>query len=212
MVKVNGKIVTKLGTKVDPNKDTIKFKNKLIKISDKKVYLLLHKPAGYICTAKDTHERKTIFELLPKTERLFSIGRLDKDSEGLIIVTNDGDLSYLLTHPKYGIEKEYYVECRGQVSKGEKEKLEKGIMVERKKTSPCKIKIIEATEKKTRLRITIHEGRKRQIRNMFEIIGHKVHYLQRTRIGDIKFKGLAKGKFRSLKKDEIAKFLKQKKL
>ena len=203
LVKVNEEVISTLGTQVDPETDSVKFKNKIIELEEENVYLLLNKPAGFLSTCKDTHERKTILDLVPAHKRLFPIGRLDKESEGLIILTNNGNLTYKLTHPKHHIEKEYLIECKGKLTPTEKEKLEKGIMLNGKKTAPCQIHIQGG-----QIFITIHEGRKRQIRNMFEIIGHPVHYLQRIRIGHIKLDNLKRGDFRVLKKKEIEPFLK----
>lgn len=206
LVKVNGKIITTLGHKIDPEKDIVAFKNQeLIADHEPHIYLLLNKPSGYLCTSSDTHQRKTIFDLLPQNQRLFSVGRLDKETEGLLIVTDDGDLTYKLTHPKHHIEKEYMVVCRGSLDNAKKEQLEKGVLLEGKKTAPCKIDI-KSKGDSTTLHITIHEGRKRQIRNMFEIIGHNVHYLKRIRIGHLKLANLAIGQYRPLSGKELDKF------
>lgn len=206
LVKVNGETITTLGYKIDPENDRVSFKNReLFGETEQHTYLLLNKPAGYICTASDTHKRKTIFDLLPQEKRLYSIGRLDKETEGLLIVTDDGDLTYKLTHPKYHVEKEYLVICLGSLSNEKKVMLEKGIMLDGKKTAPCKIDVKNAGDSTT-LHITIHEGRKRQIRNMFEIIGHKVHYLKRIRIGHLGLANLAIGQYRPLSEKELDKF------
>lgn len=206
LVKVNGKTIDELGYKVDPATDQVSFKGKKIQPSAKHTYLLLNKPAGYLSTCADTHERKTILDLLPTNNRLFPVGRLDKETEGLLIVTDDGNLTFKLTHPKHHIEKEYLVICKGELPQEKKSQLEKGIMLEGKKTAAAKIAIKKISPQETTLQITIHEGRKRQIRNMFEIIGHKVHYLKRVRIGHLKLGNLPSGQYRHLTEKELAIF------
>ncbi len=206
LVKVNGKIVNTLGSKVDPEKDEVIFDEKVLgKTSTKHIYLMLNKPAGYLSTCADTHQRKTILDLLPKEHRLFPVGRLDQETEGLLLVTDDGDLTFKLTHPKHHIEKEYQVICEGVLSPDKAKKLEEGVLIGNKKTAPAQVSI-QKTGSNTTVHITIHEGRKRQIRNMFEIIGHKVHYLKRIRIGHLKLDDLPMGKYRHLSTKELDKF------
>lgn len=206
LVQVNGRVIDELGYKIDPEKDEVLFANKKIQPTVKHTYLLLNKPAGYLSTCSDPQARKTILDLLPKNNRLFPVGRLDKETEGLLMVTDDGSLTYRLTHPKHHIEKEYIVICQGELSAEKKSELETGILLDNKKTASAEIVIKKTGNNKTTLHITIHEGRKRQIRNMFEIIGHRVHYLKRIRIGHIKLGNLPSGQYRRLTDEELAIF------
>ena len=164
-----------------------------------KTYLAFNKPAGYISTRKDELGRKTIMDLLPKIPNLKPVGRLDKDTEGLMFISNDGYFINHLTHPKYECEKEYYVEYEGFFTEQDKRKLERGIVIEGRITAPAKI----SNQKESSLNIIIHEGRKRQIRNMFATLSHPVKYLKRVRIGSIKLGSLKKGEHRKLTKSEI---------
>lgn len=206
LVQVNGKVIDELGYKIDPEKDEVLFADKKVEPSQQHTYLLLNKPAGYLSTCSDPQARKTILDLLPKNNRLFPVGRLDKETEGLLIVTDDGSLTYRLTHPKHHIEKEYIVICQGELSAEKKSELKTGILLDNKKTASAEIVIKKTGNNKTTLHITIHEGRKRQIRNMFEIIGHRVHYLKRIRIGHIKLGNLPSGQYRRLTDEELAIF------
>ncbi len=202
-VKLNGKILKKLGINIDIEKDEIEIDNKKIKKTFKKIYLALHKPAGYITTRNDEFDRKTVMELLPEIENLKPVGRLDKDTEGLLLFSNDGDFINHFTHPKFECDKEYQAEIKGELTNQEKEKLEKGIILDGKKTKEAKIKIIKKSKENTILIITIQEGRKRQIRKMFDYLKHPVKYLKRLRIGKIKLGSLKKGEFKFLNKTEL---------
>lgn len=192
-ISANNK-TAKIGQSIDPLKDRIKIDNKLIKPLEKRITIMLNKPAGYITTKKDPHAKKTVMDLIPYTD-LFPIGRLDKDTEGLLLLTNDGDLAYKLTHPKFEHEKQYMVELKKPITQSEIQKLEKGIIIDNKKTAPCKI----TNHKENKLNITLHEGRKRQIKRMFEYLGNKVIYLYRLRIGKLKLGNLKKGTYKIIK-------------
>lgn len=201
-VSVNGEIVTKLGTQIDPESNPkVAVDGEIIKPKKGTITLMLNKPSGYITTRSDTHSRKTVMDLIPYKD-VFPVGRLDRDTEGLLLLTNDGDLAYKITHPKFKHEKEYIVKSKNELTEDQKNKLEKGVTIDGKKTSPCKV-----TMKKGVCHITIHEGRKRQIRRMFEEIGNPVIYLMRVRIGKLPLGSLKKGKFRILNADEIDKLL-----
>lgn len=202
-VFVNDKKITELGTQIDSQKDKVKVLNKIIKAQTKFNYFALNKPSGYITTRNDEFKRKNIMDLLPKIENLKPIGRLDKDTEGLILISNDGDFINKITHPKFECEKEYFVKITGQLSAEEKIKLEKGINIEKRRTAPAKIIIDKTGKSQTHLKIVIHEGRNRQIRKMFASINHPVKYLQRIRIGHLTLDGLEKGKYRDLTQKEI---------
>ncbi|MBI4231892.1 rRNA pseudouridine synthase [Candidatus Peregrinibacteria bacterium] len=202
-VKLNGKIIKKLGTEIDETKDLIEVKGKPIKANNEKLYIALNKPSGYVTSRNDEQNRKTVMELVPKNKNLKPVGRLDLNTEGLLLLSNDGDFINKLTHPKYECEKEYYVTIEGELTPREKKRLEQGILIEGKRTSKAFLKITESSKSETFLRIVIHEGRKRQIRKMFASVNHPVKYLQRVRIGQIKLGTLKKGSYRLLTNQEI---------
>ncbi|MBU1043471.1 MAG: rRNA pseudouridine synthase [Candidatus Omnitrophica bacterium] len=203
-VKLNGQTVTALGTQADITKDKILFNGKLL-ITEKKIYVLLHKPVGYTTTIKDPHAEKLITELFPDIpERLFPVGRLDKDTSGLLILTNDGNLSFKLTHPKFEINRIYEVKVQKGLSAQTIKKIEAGgLEIEDYVTSKCKIKVRSRTKANTDLVITLTEGRKREIRKMFSLFGHPVINLKRIRFGKLELGSLQVGKWRYLKRSEI---------
>lgn len=202
-VFLNGERVTKLGTDVDFRKDKITIGGEKIKAKKDFIYLALNKPKGYISTRKDDLNRKTVMDLVPKIKNLKPVGRLDKDSEGLLLFSNDGNFINKLTHPKYECQKVYLVELKEKLSDENKEKLEKGIKISGKRTSPATITIKSRSENKTTLIIKIYEGRNRQIRKMFAYFEHPVKYLQRISIGKIQLGSLARGSYRKLTQSEI---------
>ncbi len=202
-VKVNGQVISEPSTEVDPQKDTIECDGKVIQGKGYS-YLLLNKPAGYVTTKEDRFAEKTVFELLPQEyQHLVPVGRLDQDTEGLLLFTNDGDLTFGLTHPKFNIDKVYFVRIKGKLEQRHKTLLENGIMLEGKKTSPAKINNIKITGPQTELFITIHEGRKRQIRLMFAELGYPVVYLKRMAQGPLTLGNLPAGQWRELEQKEI---------
>ena len=205
-VTVNGKKVTVLGTKINPSRDRVCVDQKSVSLPGKYVYLLLNKPAGYITSVSDPQNRPTVMDLLPQTgERVYPVGRLDLNTEGLLLLTNDGKMAYRLTHPRYEVKKTYQVEARGVPSQEKLKELERGIYLEEGKTSPAGIKLIEADPANnwSRLEVEIHEGRKRQIRRMFDYTGCPVKSLKRTRLSFLTLKGLKKGEYRFLSQEEI---------
>jgi pseudouridine synthase len=205
-IKVNGKIITDLATDINPEKDEVTAQDKLVKIPTRKIYLMLNKPQGYLVTFSDPFKRKTIFELLPKfSERVFSIGRLDKSSCGLLLLTNDGDLANKIMHPKLKIPKVYLVKVKGKLSQSQINKLRSGVTLEDGKTLPAKvfIKNYNKSQDTTKLRMTIFEGRNRQIRRMIKQIGCQTIYLKRVQIGGIRLGRLAEGNWRFLKSKEL---------
>lgn len=203
-VKVNGKVITEPGFNVDPFKDRITFKGIAVAAQKKKTYLLLNKPKGVITTVADTHDRKTVLDLVPKGgQRLYPVGRLDKDTSGLLLLTNDGDIAYKLTHPKFEVDRVYEVVLKGRLEDSKIKKLEKGVYLGIIRTAPCKIHILNRSLKKTLLKITLHEGRKRQIRNMFQISGCPVMQLKRIKFGPLELRGLKTGECRVLRKSEV---------
>ena len=210
-VKVNGEIVTKLGTKINPDKDTVEYNGKRIEASKKEyTYILLNKPIDYVTTVKDQFNRKTVLDLVKTNKRLVPVGRLDMYTSGAIILTDDGDFVYKVTHPKHEIEKTYNVTIVGKVSNEEVEKLRNGVDIGGFITNKANVKILKIDEQKniSRLQITIHEGKNRQIRKMCEAIGKKVLSLHRSKIGSISVKELKIGTWRYLKKSEIENLLK----
>lgn len=204
-VKVNGEVVTELGTKIKPEKDVIEFENKKVRENTKHVYILLNKPIGYVTTADDQFGRDTVLELVKVKERIVPVGRLDMYTSGALILTNDGDFVYKVTHPKHEIEKTYTVTVKGIVQNSKVEQLRQGVQIEDYITKPAKVKILKTdTEKNiSRLEITIHEGKNRQVRKMCEAIGRKVLALHRSKIGGIGVKDLELGKWRYLSPKEV---------
>ena len=211
-VKVNNQIVTELGVKVNPEKDIVKFEDKEIKPTSKMVYILLNKPIGYVTTADDQFGRDTVLDLGKVQERIVPVGRLDMYTSGALILTNDGDFVYKVTHPKHEIEKTYTVTVKGIIKNEEVEQLRKGVKIDDYITKPAKVKILKTdTEKNiSRLEIVIHEGKNRQVRKMCESVGRKVLALHRSKIGKIEVKDIALGKWRYLKDGEIQELLKNK--
>jgi len=209
-VKVNGKIITELGTKIDPEKDIIEFENKLIKENSKNVYILLNKPIGYVTTSDDQFGRDTVLDLVKVKERIVPVGRLDMYTSGALILTNDGDFVYKVTHPKHEVEKTYTVTIKGIVQNNEVEQLRNGVKIEDYTTKPAKVKILKTDIEKdiSRLEITIHEGKNRQVRKMCEAVGRKVLALHRSKIGNIGVKDIEIGKWRYLNSKEIEQLIK----
>lgn len=207
-VKVNGKVVSELGTKVDEDKDIVEFDSKVVKKAEKNVYIMLHKPEGCVTTAKDQFDRKTVLEYLTDVkERVYPVGRLDYDTSGLLILTNDGDLTYRLTHPKHNVEKTYIAKVEEAPTKEEMKKFEKGLYIDGHKTAPAKIFIAKTDGRLVSLKIIIHEGRNRQVRKMCSAINHPVIHLKRIATGKLFLGELKKGEYRYLTDEEV-KYLK----
>ena len=201
-VKINGKICAP-GDNVE-NDDTVTVNGKIVSVIKKYDYYVMNKPKGYVCTVKDDKGRKTVMDLLPaKTKRLFPVGRLDYDSEGLLLLTNDGDLTFKLTHPKNEIPKTYLVKTEKPVSDDDMSKLRSGVYIDGVKTKKCNVRLIETTKINSKLHITITEGRNRQVRKMFEAINNNVSFLKRIKIGDLTLTGLNRGEIRQLTAREI---------
>jgi len=203
-VKVNGIVIKELGTKIDPEKDIVFVDNKRIKAVEKKIYIILNKPEGYVTSLKDTHNNKVVLDLVKNIkERIFPVGRLDKDTSGLLIMTNDGDLAYKLTHPKHEVWKKYIALVKGHPDNTKLEMLRNGIDIDGRLTSKAHVKLVKKNTRTTLLEIAIHEGRNRQVRKMCEHIGHPVIDLKRVSIGNIRLDGLEKGKWRYLNEKEV---------
>lgn len=209
-ISVNDKVVTELGTKINPSEDKVTYNEQIVEKQDEKVYILLNKPIGYVTTVKDQFNRDSVLDLVKTNKRLVPVGRLDMYTSGALILTNDGDFVYKVTHPKHEIEKTYTVTITGIVTIEEVEKLRNGIKIEDYITKPAKVKILKTDEEKnqSRLEITIHEGKNRQVRKMCEAINHKVLALHRSKIAGIGVKDIEIGKWRYLNKKEVEKVLK----
>lgn len=207
-VKVNEEVVKELGTKINPNLDEVIYNGKKVETNNEKIYILLNKPIGYVTTAKDQFNRNSVLDLVKIKERIVPVGRLDMYTSGALILTNDGDFVNKVIHPSKKIDKTYIVTIKGEITKEEINNLEEGVIIDEYKTKPAKVKIIkqDKEKKQTRIAITIHEGRNRQIRKMCKSIGKKVLALHRTQIGNINVKDLEIGKWRYLSIDEINSF------
>jgi 23S rRNA pseudouridine2605 synthase len=202
-VFINGKKLKDLGQKINPEEDEISIKDKKIIPYQEKIYLMLNKPPGYVTTRHDEKNRKTVMDLIPKNKNLKPVGRLDKDTEGLLLFSNDGEFINEFTHPKFECKKIYLVKILSELSSSEKLQLEKGIEINGEKTYPAKINIVKKSPKKTILKIQIHEGKNRQIRKMFSKINHNVEYLKRLQIGKLSLGSLKKGTYKILTKKDL---------
>lgn len=203
LVKKNGKLCS-VGEEIDIINDKITVEGRPVNIVKSFDYYIMNKPKGYVCTVKDDKDRKTVMDLLPKNiARVYPVGRLDYDSEGLLIFTNDGDLAFKLTHPKNEIPKTYLVKTEKPVSDKDLSFLRSGVVIDGIKTKKCNVTLIETNKKGSRLHVTITEGRNRQVRKMFEAVNNSVDFLKRIKIGDLKLTGLNRGEIRKLTKEEI---------
>jgi pseudouridine synthase len=203
VVKINGKICS-LGDEVDISSDSVTVNGKLVNVVRKYEYYIMNKPKGYVCTVKDDKGRKTVMDLLPSNDkRLFPVGRLDYDTEGLLILTNDGDLTFKLTHPKNEVPKTYLVKTEKPISNEDLIKLRSGVFIDGVKTKKCNVKLLETTKEGSRLYVTITEGRNRQIRKMFEAVNNNVDFLKRIKVGELTLTGLNRGEVRKLSPKEI---------
>ena len=203
-VKVNGNVVTSPGFNVDHEKDVITVNGEYV-VRPEKIYIAINKPEGVLCSLKDDFNRKIITDLIPDIkERVYPVGRLDYNTEGLILLTNDGELANRLIHPKYKVEKTYHVLIKGYISKDELKKLENGMTLEEnEKLLPAKCKILNISKKTSLLEIIIKEGKKRQIRRMFQQLGYEVKKLRRVKFGPIKLGKMKKGEWKFLTKNEV---------
>lgn len=213
-VEVNGEIVTELGTKINPDIDKVTYNGEIVENKEEKVYILLNKPIGYVTTSNDQFNREKVLDLVKVKERIVPCGRLDMYTSGALILTNDGDFVYKITHPKHEITKTYTVTVKGIITNEEVEKLKNGVEIEDNgimyKTKEAKVKILKTDLEKdiSRLEIVIHEGKNRQVRKMCEAINRKVLALHRSKIGEISVKDLKLGTWRYLKKFEVDKLIK----
>ena len=203
-IAVNGRIVAIPGSVVDETLDEITFDGKKVALPDESVYILLNKPAGYLVTCKDNFRRPIVLDLVRKYRQLVRpVGRLDFDSSGLLILTGDGELAFRLAHPRYKIDKKYLVKCDGFMSDEDIERLRKGVELDDGMTWPANIELISRSKNSSRFYFTIHEGRKRQIKRMCQVLGHSVATLRRVEYGGIKLGNLKAGAYRILKQEEV---------
>ena len=203
-VKVNGQIVREMGVKVEIGADKVFLDGEELKITTKKYYIMLNKPAGYVTTVKDQFDRPCVTDLIDLKARVVPVGRLDYETEGLLLLTNDGDFNYRVTHPKFNTPKTYYVEINGGITIKGLAQLRRGVKIDGVMTSPAEVEMIDADKGKTTFYITIHEGRNRQVRKMFEAVGCHVSYLKRIKIGNIELGNVPVGHWRYLTSHEIS--------
>lgn len=202
LIKINNEIINTLGVKINPDKDIIFYRDKKIE-PQKNIYLMLNKPVGYITTMHDEFNRPNVSQLININQKIFPVGRLDFNTSGLLLFTNDGDLAYKLAHPKHNINKVYIAKIKGQIKNYDLDKFRNGIVIDNKKTAPAEINIISQNRFFSVVNIKIHEGRNRQIRKMCEAIRHPVVNLKRIAIGNLSL-DINPGQFRYLNQKEVA--------
>lgn len=202
-IKVNGKIQNGLGTVIDERKDKVEYDGKIQTLPVQKIYIKMNKPKGYICTTNDEHGRHTVYELLDSDERLFTVGRLDYDTEGLLIFTNDGELANKLAHPRSEIKKVYIAKAEGAFKESELAVMRAGVVLNGEKLPSCKVERVEFTKNITKLRITLKEGQNHQIKKMFEGVGKNLVFLKRIQIGTVRLGGLSRGECKPLTTEEL---------
>jgi len=205
-VRINGQVVTQLGVQAVPQCDVIEVDGKRVQLSEEHTYILLHKPAGVVTTRRDAHAARTVMDLLQGVSAaVFPVGRLDADTTGALLLTDDGELAYRLTHPRYGVPKTYLVEVRGEVGEEALRRLREGVLLEDGMTAPAQVQKVRylAGRGTTLLRLTIHEGRKRQVKRMCMAVGHPVVRLHRERFGHLTLHQLPVGAWRYLTDEEI---------
>jgi 23S rRNA pseudouridine2605 synthase len=217
-VQVNGTTITAQGTRVDPAHDRILVDGRLIQSATEQVYLLLHKPAGYVTTAHDPQGRPTVLDLLPadlRALRVYPVGRLDRDTSGLLLLTNDGEFALHLSHPRYATEKQYEALVRGVLLDEEVQTLRRGVQITEDdgriyRTSPARVEVQRRTDQHSMVSLTLQEGHKRQVRRMLLAVGHQVLELRRVAVGSLTLRGLPVGKWRHLSSAEVAALLAKK--
>lgn len=208
-IYVNGKVQSNLGTVIDEKKDVVEYLGERVNLPSSFIYLKMNKPKGYACTASDEKGRKTIFDLLEdKSVRLFNVGRLDYDTEGLIFLTNDGEFANSVIHPKFQIEKEYIVTVEGVMKESEFAVLRKGAVINGERMPSARVNPISFDGKVTKLSVVITEGQNHQVRRMFEAIGRDIKLLKRVRIGSVHLGNLYRGKTKPMTAEEVESFLK----
>ncbi len=204
-VSVNGKVVQELGQKIDASSDKVVANGRLVRGEEERpVFILLHKPAGRVVSVKDPFGRPTVMDLLPRLPvRVYPVGRLDLDSEGALLLSNDGEMALRLTHPRFGVTKAYEVRVEGEPGEEDLDKVRRGIFLEGRKTAPARVQVLRRGHRHSILRVEIHEGRKREIRKLFEAVGFPVSLLVRVEFAGLTLEGLKPGQWRFLKATEI---------
>ena len=207
-VSVNGHVVTRLGSRADPDRDDVRVDGRRIGRAERRRYLLVNKPTGFVTTRHDPQRRRTVLDLVPRVrEYVYPVGRLDYDSEGLLLLTNDGDLAERLTHPRHGVERVYEAVVRGVPSATTLRRLAAGVVVDGRRTTPALVRLLgghsSRRQNQARVRMTLREGRNRQVRRMFESMGHEVLRLRRVQLGPIRASGLKAGEARELSQAEV---------
>lgn len=203
-VRVNGAVVTTPGAKVDPGQDVIEVDGARLAGPEQKAYIMLNKPAGYVTSTRDRHARRLVIDLVPRElGRLYPAGRLDADTEGLLLLTNDGRLAFALTHPRHEVNKAYVARVRGRPSAASLEALRRGVSLEDGPTAPAGVRVLKAGARESEIELTIHEGRKRQVKRMCAAVGHPVVGLRRTRLGPLTLGDLGPGEWRPLTEEEL---------
>lgn len=203
-IKVNGEVCTSLATDIDGKKDKVYLNDQEISLQEEKVYYMLNKPKGYVTTMSDDRNRKSIVDLLGDVDkRVFPVGRLDYDSEGLLLLTNDGELTNHLTHPRYAVPKKYVVKVEGEMKESELAVLRAGVVVDGVRYNKCKVKLVKYENNISKMEIVLDEGKNREIRRMFQAIGRDVIFLKRVEMAGVKLGGLKRGEIRPLKPFEI---------
>lgn len=202
-IKVNGIVINNLGFKVDPDKDIVEYDGKVVTKVQHNIYIMLNKPVGFVTTVRDQFGRPSVIDLIKIKDRIYPIGRLDYNTSGLLLLTNDGDLANKLMHPKYEIDKVYIAKIRGIPDDKELNKFRNGLLIDNRLTAKAKIEILEKTKNDAIVKVVIHEGRNRQIRKMCELIGHPVLTLKRIKIGDLELGKLKVGQWRYLSDGEV---------
>jgi 23S rRNA pseudouridine2605 synthase len=203
LVSVNGR-TAHVGQVIDRDRDVVEVSGRRVAFPEARTYIALNKPMGYVTSLRSTHGEKTVTELVVIPARVFPVGRLDKDTSGLLLFTDDGDWANIVSHPRFGVEKEYGVTVRGRLSPGALERLRRGVQLQDGAvTSPARVAVTRVEGTHTRLSVTVIEGKKRQIRLMFEAVGHPVVTLSRVRIGPLELGGLGEGRWRRLDSNEV---------
>ncbi len=203
-VTVNGQIVTKLGTRIDEEHDAVAVDGKLVRPAPQRVYIMLNKPSGYVTTVRDTRGRPKVMDLVPATLRLFPVGRLDIDTEGLLLLTNDGELTHRLLHPRFKVAKKYRALLDREVRSEDLARLAKGVALADGMSAPCQVHVTPETPPGRVVELTLHEGRKRQVRRMFAALGYRVLMLRRLGLGPLSLGDLPTGSWRELTPEEVA--------
>ena len=204
LVEVDGEVVTRLGTKIDPRTAVVRVDGRRLPPVTENVYLALHKPRGVVSTMSDPEGRRTLADLVAdRPERLFHVGRLDTDTDGLILLTNDGDFAHRVAHPSYELEKTYVAEVQGVVDRAGLRRIREGVPVEGQPVEVHRARVVSSTRERSIVELTIHEGRNRVVRRLFDDLGHPVRRLTRTVVGPVTLRGIRPGEHRELTRDEL---------